>query len=142
MPDLTTEQHARCAELAKRYAELVPDWAQPGMSLLWPDDPVPWRVVYTAKKSLCMRNVGEGDEATHSYTCDAVPDWTDACTLGALLLGLGPQVCEHDVAGRAVSWWPHMGDDAVCTWGPWCDTRAEAILAACVAAAEATHGNL
>lgn len=145
---------ARCDALAKRIAELDPDWPRPGMAadmngyslrcvhryagdLAWvggepvvrrfhtPDDTVELATPVFDRPTVC------------------VPDWRDAATLETLLLDLVEGTAECGDRGAAVSlrypWfvrWRQRGKKMVTRFY---DTRAEAILSAKLAQLEADH---
>lgn len=152
---MTTDQHARCAALAKRIAELDPNWAANllgvavdcgGYSLRfvgcvghphmgaddgWVNNPV--QAQYRKLRG------GSGDTVAALFDRPTVcaPDYTDQATLGALLLSLGEQAEVAPISGVETTWYAFghtFGHTPVTCEG---DTRAEAILAAKVAQLEA-----
>ena len=157
---MTPEQQARCEVLAKRVAELDPAWAKPGMATRYISqaaldkqgpkctrEPWQYRLLEDDRYRSCIAMSGRGsmmlitDTATREQTRELFahtgPDYTDDCTLGALLLSLGNcaevgQIAEADT----MSWYAvghSVGGETVTGNG---DTRAEAILTAKVARLE------
>lgn len=144
---MTNDQEARCAALAKRIAELDPNWAMLGCACrdTTPDSyPDIWRALPHARGGVrwlpqCQsaaahieRNGYEDDwEECESRAIANGPDYTDDATLGALLWSFGEcTLISEDKGGFSVtihdfSYLQAKGE-----------TRAEAILAAKVAQLE------
>lgn len=166
---MTPEQEARCDALARRIAELDPNWAREGMACRDRNRTV-WRRVRHGwfdedNGRVCSDNPlvqrqhvafgrqnGQVDGFGYELLMPAIaagPDFRDDATLGVLLLSLGDVVEIHyrdprwhhadDRRWRVDSWMllPALAPVAdSTTLGPWCETRAEAILAANVAKME------
>lgn len=148
----------RCDALARRIADLAPEWAQPGSASRDPRTDLPWRRTldrwvpeqtaatrWTSRwppiaiAVAWMQDVDADDTSATGSVARAIaagPDWRDDATLGALLLGLGAEVSVavvHD-DGRPIGWYVSAYDASArpAARSPVCATRAEAILAAVV----------
>lgn len=134
-------------DLAREYAALVPEWAQPGMACR---DALScqWRRVENndgngwigSGTTMMIRDdeVAEGspDDGQVQLLIPAIaagPDLEDACTLGGLLLGLGDQVRVTSDSGR---WYCHAWPKSGLISAVDHETRAEAVIRACIAQAE------
>ena len=132
---MTPDQQTRCAALAKRIAELDKGWFDDGMACR--NNDIQWRYIgfnCLTSKHVWLQVYYDGEAHFPAPTLGAPimrgPDYTDDCTLGALLLSLGDIRITGPLSdGRC---WISKQN-----YGGWFDTRAEAILAAVVAKLEA-----
>ena len=133
---MSEDQEARCAALAKRIAELVPfgEWAIAGMACRDPDTKFTWR------RMSCYWEPDDEDgwgsdilSECGQRAITAGPDWRDEATVGCLLMHYLPQ---HELLRTIDGRW----ECSAATSRLAVATRAEAILAAVVAALEVSDG--
>ena len=141
---MTPEQHARCATLSKRIAELADPDSYPLGLVVW--EPTPsytwqhyrrgwWRQYPGTSEGLCLADCPNPLCGLRLAVANG-PDHTDSCTLGALLLSLGDE--EASVVRHELGWyagWKNSGKSLQTT--EFYETREEAILAAKVEQLEA-----
>lgn len=143
---MTAEQEARCDALAKRIAVLDPNWAQEGMAIRdhitllgfrWRANLAAWLpCAWSVERSIGSADITVRAKCKYARIVEARaiaagPDYTDACTLGCLLLSLGDvSIWRYSARADALSekWavQPLVGAVPVSLG----DSRAEAILAA------------
>lgn len=134
MIPMTIDQQARCAVLAKRIAELDPNWAKPGMACR--SDGTTWRYIGACYyKTFLWAHVEPDGEAhmieqvTQDAPRDIGPDYADDATLGCLLMVYLP---DHELLRYGAGWCCHHRKLDALEHA----TRAEAIFAAVVAKLE------
>lgn len=130
----TPEQAARCDALAKRVAELDPDWPQPGMAVRH-ERGGRWRL--TGGEGRWLQEVGWKWHSANQVPADSDlraaiangPAWRDPATLGAILLSIPYEV--------PAEWDRHRLLAVLAELLPF--AHAEAILAAKIAELGATQ---
>ena len=129
---MTDTEQTQCAALAKRIAELRPDWAVAGCAVRDPKTGWRWRCQtgywdYDDEDQVECLGVPIADSEPGQRALAAGPDWRDDATVGALLMRYLP---EHELTCFGNGWRCVQGLPRGTVYG----TRAEAILAAVVAA--------